>query len=84
MHVSVLFFARAREVADTDRIEVRRDDGSITTSYVVAEVVRRFPAMEGVLKTCVLAINQEYAEHGDDRELADGDEIAIIPPLSGG
>ena len=84
MHVSVLFFARAREVADTDKMEIESDSGSITCSYVLAEVVRRFPAMQAVLKTCVLAINQEYAEQGDDQELADGDEVAIIPPLSGG
>lgn len=37
-----------------------------------------------VLGTCVLALNQEYVEQGAAIPLRTGDELAVIPPLSGG
>lgn len=38
-----------------------------------------------VIKTVVLlAVNQEYVGSGDTLELHEGDEVAVIPPISGG
>ena len=71
--VTVRLFAGLRERAGWGKREV--------DAATVAEV---WPALglgdepEGLL----YAVNQEYAER--DRELADGDEVAVIPPVSGG
>jgi MoaE-MoaD fusion protein len=74
VRVTVRLFAGLREQAGRARLEL--DD--------VARVDDVWPALElgdeppGLL----YAVNREYAERG--RELADGDEVAVIPPVSGG
>lgn len=73
MRVTVRLFAGLREQAGWSRREIEADR--------VADV---WPALalgeepEGLL----YAVNHEYA--APDRELADGDEVAVIPPVSGG
>ena len=51
-------------------------------SDVVAEMVRRFPRLTSNPSTLVVAVNQEYRDH--DHPLEEGDEVALIPPVSGG
>ena len=36
------------------------------------------------LYRCLMSRNQEYVEAGKPQQLKDGDEIAVIPPISGG
>lgn len=48
------------------------------------QLARRHPGLASVLRTCVLAVNQEYVRQGERVALAQGDEVAVIPPLSGG
>src|SRR5438270_8994176 len=76
MEVTVRLFAGVREQAGTatQRLELPAD----------ARVADVWPALglgdepEGLL----YAVNREYAS--PERELADGDEVAVIPPVSGG
>jgi len=44
-------------------------------------LVAAHPAL-GKLPPCALAVNRSYAER--DTPLADGDELALLPPVSGG
>ena len=53
-----------------------------TVGSLAQEVLRRYPAITGDGSKLVVAVNQEYADHG--HLLSDGDEIALIPPVSGG
>jgi molybdopterin synthase catalytic subunit len=74
VHVSIRLFAGLRERAGTARLEV---DGVERVSDVWAKLgLGDEPA--GLL----YAVNRAYASPGD--ALADGDEVALIPPVSGG
>lgn len=40
------------------------------------------PSLLGIIERCAIAVNHDYAP--DDQVLNPGDEIAVIPPVSGG
>ncbi|KAF5830049.1 Molybdopterin synthase sulfur carrier subunit [Dunaliella salina] len=82
--IKVLFFAKAREVAGLSEEAVHLQEDAAHTEALVALLVQRFPSLSSVLQTCVLAVNQEYVQLKDKVPLKQGDEVAIIPPLSGG
>ena len=81
MHVTVLFFAGARERAGIGRVEVELEPDSSLGDAIeraLASVGR-----DGVLSSNVmLARNGVYVDRSD--QLKDGDEVAVIPPVSGG
>lgn len=76
MTVRVRLFAMLRERAGRDVVELELPDG--------ASVADALAALQDVTAgvTCVLAVNRDYADCG--RILAAGDELALIPPISGG
>jgi molybdopterin converting factor small subunit len=79
-HVATLrLFARAREVAGTgsDTVTGR------TVDEVIAEAVARYGAnFADVLKTCRVWVNGE--EVPGSHHVGDDDEVAVLPPVSGG
>jgi molybdopterin synthase catalytic subunit len=83
MRVRVLYFARSREVAGGAEEALDLPPGA-TTASLLADLSSRHAGLASVLASCVLAVNHEYVEAGEAVALKDGDEIAIIPPLSGG
>lgn len=84
MKVQVLLFARAREAAGTSSYVYESSQQTESAHAILQHAVKQHPALESVLKACVLALNQEYLEAGSDAQVKDGDELAVIPPLSGG
>jgi molybdopterin synthase catalytic subunit len=74
--VVVRLFAGLRERAGTDRRELDLDDGASVEDVWPALDLGDEPA--GLL----YAINRTYADRG--QALGDGDEVALIPPVSGG
>jgi molybdopterin converting factor subunit 1 len=83
VQVQVLFFAKSREVAGASEQSLDLPPGA-STEDLLAALVDMYPGLSSVLQTCVLALNQEYLEQGAKVLLKSGDEVAIIPPLSGG
>ncbi|KAJ9506312.1 Molybdopterin synthase sulfur carrier subunit [Haematococcus lacustris] len=81
--IRVLYFAVSREVAGVSEEALELEPGT-TTDDLLRQLVERHPGLASVLKTCVLALNQEYLEASEGTALKPGDEVAIIPPLSGG
>ena len=76
MQVRIRLFAVLRERAAADVIELELPDGAR-----VSDALERVGHLtDGV--PVVMALNQEYAE--PDTELHSGDEVALIPPVSGG
>src|SRR3989442_15878136 len=49
---------------------------------LLVELVVKHPRLKGYEETMILAVNHEFAE--PSARLRDGDEIALMPPVSGG
>ncbi|BDC50843.1 molybdenum cofactor biosynthesis protein D/E [Bryobacterales bacterium F-183] len=82
MRVRVLFFGLLRDVVG--KSEDTRDDlpPSATLASVFAQYAAEFPKLKDLEKSLVFAHNQSFAPR--DTPIADGDEIAFLPPVSGG
>ena len=81
MKVDVRFFALYRERAGRDGLSVELSPGA-TVSDLVEEVRGLFPGLAPIEVRIVAAVNAQYADH--DLVLSEGDEVALIPPVSGG
>jgi len=79
--VRARFFARLREQAGTETEPLEVPAGS-TLADVYDAVCRLHPSLEPDRDSVRGAINQEFADW--TAGVADGDEVAFIPPVSGG
>ena len=81
MKIKVLFFASCR-----DAVGHKSCDWEIAEGYRVAdlqrELVAAYPQLAAVQQVLSIAVNSEYA--GNHTALKAGDEVALIPPVSGG
>ena len=81
MHVTVLLFAQARERAGAERIALALPDGS-HLAEALAEIRRAHPALEPLWPHLAVAVDGRLT--AGDAPLADGAELALLPPVSGG
>jgi len=81
LNVTVRLFAIYREKAGTTELVLELPEGA-DVGHLAGEMRRRYPAITRDPSAIVVAVNQEYADH--DHVLSDGDEAALIPPVSGG
>jgi molybdopterin synthase catalytic subunit len=79
--ITVLYFAVVRERLGTDREEVALPAGA-RVSDLLKLLVERHPPLEGLLPAVRVSVNQEF--RANDFAVRDGDEVALIPPVSGG
>ncbi len=79
--VRILFFGGARDAVGAEEISFDLPELSNTTTAREA-ILARHPALARFGKSLLFAVNQEYAE--PDRQIYNGDELAIFPPVSGG
>src|SRR5688500_7680414 len=80
MRVLVRLFASYREAAGVGRMDLELPAGS-TVKDVIKKILKDHPLVaEG--RQIVIARNREYVT--PEEPLADGDEVALIPPVSGG
>ncbi|HEX4744435.1 MAG TPA: molybdopterin converting factor subunit 1 [Candidatus Limnocylindria bacterium] len=80
MRIDVRLFASYREAAGVGRFDLELPAGA-TVRDAVAQIVDRHPIVASGTRV-VMARNREYVDA--DAALADGDELALIPPVSGG
>jgi molybdopterin synthase catalytic subunit/molybdopterin converting factor small subunit len=81
MKLTVRLFAMLRERAGADSVEIELPEGA--TAADALEALRSMPGLDELDRLPLrLAVNREYAEPG--LELAPGDELAAVPPVSGG
>jgi molybdopterin converting factor subunit 1 len=81
MRVTVQLFAVLRDRAGVAAVELELADDA-TAGDVTRGVAERFPALRELLARTAVAVNRAYA--GPGAAVREGDEIALIPPVSGG
>jgi molybdopterin synthase catalytic subunit len=81
VRVKVLFFGTLKDVAGRAEDQLDLEDGA-TLGSVFEHYSSQFPRIREMAGSILLARNQEFA--GPATQLADGDEIAFLPPVSGG
>lgn len=81
MKIGVQMFAALREIAGDSRVELELPARADVAS-LIRNLLERYPAMERWKQHMRVAVNQRYV--GTDHALQDHDEVAIIPPVSGG
>uniref|UniRef100_A0A1L8EGU2 Molybdopterin synthase sulfur carrier subunit n=2 Tax=Haematobia irritans TaxID=7368 RepID=A0A1L8EGU2_HAEIR len=85
INIRILFFAKSRELSGVDEVSYTLDSGSITSLELLNRISSLYN-LEAIKSHIVLAVNQSYCgiDPVEQLTLKEGDEIAIIPPLSGG
>jgi len=81
MQVCVLYFGVLKDVCGTDRTSIELDEGS-TVASLVDRVLSQTTGNPGLWESIAVAVNQEYVRN--TVILQDGDEVALLPPVSGG
>ncbi len=94
LSVSVLYFARARELVgvSSEYIEVLAEGkagegrASVSLHQIRVQLVDLHPAIADVLSSpsTSLAVNCSYVDSEADARVFEGDEVAVIPAVSGG
>jgi len=81
MRIAVLYFAVFRDKLARDSEELELPPGATVAAAIDALAARHAPIakLRGRFR---VAVNQDFSD--DERVLADGDELALIPPVAGG
>lgn len=81
MRVQVLYFGVLKDVLRRDREQI-----DLAGSPSVADLLSRIRSFQSAhdlpWNSLAVAVNRVYAQH--DQTLSDGDEVALLPPVSGG
>jgi len=81
MKVRILLFARLRDLVGTESVELDSPDiESVGDAYRILRA--RHPELEAFSRSLLVAVNQEFADW--NTPVAEGDELALFPPVSGG
>jgi molybdopterin converting factor subunit 1 len=81
MRVQVLFFGVLKDLVGHASESLQLAEGA-TVADVLDHYESRIPRIREVLPSLALSVNQHYA--GPDALLGDGDEVGLLPPVSGG
>ena len=79
--VEVLLFGAAADRAGTRRVRLEVEE-STTLAEVWPLLAERYPGLSSMRDTLAFAVNGEYAKM--DGRVNPGDEVAVLPPVSGG
>lgn len=81
MRVTVKLFARLRDLVGTAEL-VRELEAGATVRTLWTQLSTEFPSIASYERSISAAVNADYARM--DRPLSDGDDVAFLPPVSGG
>ncbi len=86
-HFNILYFATASSFT---RKEHEALPAPLPLSQLFHVLEEKYPGMiEKVLKSCLVTVNLDYADipkgaDDEDKTIEEGDEVAIVPPVSSG
>ena len=81
MRITIRLFARLRDLAGSGEL-VRDVPGPATVQSVWRALVTEMPALSDYERTMSVAVNADYARMS--APVSEGDEVAFLPPVSGG
>lgn len=81
MKITLLLFANLRDIAESDRLTIDSEE-PVSCEKVIQDLAERYPDSAQLLPKCALAKNGTFVKK--DELLVNGDELAILPPVSGG
>jgi molybdopterin converting factor subunit 1 len=79
--IHVRFFAGHRDIVGGRELELSQEEG-VTVGRIWEQLTHTYPRLAGYSGRLLYAVNQEFATPATT--LHDGDEVAFIPPVSGG
>ncbi len=81
MTIKVLFFASCRDLVGASEQDVALPEGA-TVQNLISEIVSEHSRFIAMAPSLMVSVNQEYQKR--ETVLHNGDEVAFIPPVSGG
>jgi len=81
MQVQVRLFAAAREIVGRGEVSGELGGGD-TVGDLMEHFFARYPELKAIAGSLLVAVNREFAAR--TARLQDGDEVGVIPPVSGG
>jgi molybdopterin converting factor subunit 1 len=81
-HLNLLYFAGLRDLRGCREESLPLPEGVATVADLAKHLQTTYPELSGRLDQVRFAINESFADSGET--VADGDVIALIPPVSGG
>lgn len=85
--VKLLFFAKARELVQVSASELSLSSQVVKQKHLYSILEAQFPQLLVLQRSYALALNEEYLDRDlpdQDITFSQSDELAIIPPISGG
>jgi MoaE-MoaD fusion protein len=82
MNITVLLFAGLADTIGTSRLAVPFDSGTLTVKDLKEKLAQQYPSAASLIRLSFAARNHSYA--ADETPLSESDELALIPPVSGG
>lgn len=82
VNVNVLFFAKAREIVGKSEATLSVNQ-PISYSALLDTISQTFH-LNDIKENVILAVNESFCARDDSIRLGEGDNVAVIPPLSGG
>ncbi len=81
MKINVKLFAILKDKAEVSQLDLNLPEGKSVVDAVEL-VVEQYPSLKPFISKIAFALNEEYVSIST--RLHDGDELAFIPPVSGG
>ena len=83
VEIKILFFAKSREIVGIKEANIKVRP-RLFGKDLLESIREEFPNLKILQDNFLLSVNQEYVENEQLVEISSGDEVAVIPPISGG